>query len=160
MKNSPEKKKEILDPVTALEKIKNWCVYQERYQQEARDKLYEMGLMAETIENLIAILISEKFIDEERYARAYARGKFRIKKWGKIKIRVQLKAKRISEYSLKKAMEEIDEEEYLKTLHHILEEKRKSLHKEGNLLKKNYKLLRFAQSRGFETDLIMEALRL
>lgn len=152
-------KKTAIDPHTALEKMKSWCAYQERHQQEARDKLYEMGLIPETLENIIAILISEKFIDEERYARSYARGKFRIKKWGRIKIKMMLKAKRISAYSLKKAMEEIDEEEYIKTLQHILTEKSKSLQNETNELKRNFKLLRFAQSRGFETDLIMDIIK-
>lgn len=86
-------KKQISDPATALDKLRSWCGYQERCQQEARDKLYEFSLLTEAIESIIATLIADNFINEERFAKAYAGGKFRIKKWGKIKIKMGMKQK-------------------------------------------------------------------
>jgi regulatory protein len=154
----PTESKEALTPLLALEQLRNWCAYQERCQQEARDKLYDLGIKKDEVEAIIATLISEKFIDEERYAKAFAGGKFRIKKWGKIKIRSMLKMKRISEYSIQKALSEINEDNYLETIEQLIERKSRQLKGESNKVKRNYKLLRFVQSRGFETDLIMQML--
>lgn len=142
-----------------FELMRNWCAYQERCQQDARDKLFDLGLKTAEVEDIVASLIAEQFIDEERYAIAFASGKFRIKKWGKVKIRSILKMKRVSDYSVRKALSEIDEEEYLTTLRSLIESKAKMLKSEPNKIRKNYKLLRFAQSRGFETDLIMNLLK-
>ncbi len=141
-----------------LDQMRNWCAYQERCQQEVRDKLYDLGQKKDDVEAIISTLISEKFIDEERFAVAFAGGKFRIKKWGRIKIRSMLRMKRVSDYSINKALEQIDAEIYKETLQQLLETKKRSLKSETNKVKRNYKLLRFAQSRGFETDLVMQLL--
>jgi regulatory protein len=151
------KRQTVFTPAVALEHLRSWCAYQERCQQEARDKLYDLGIKKEDVEAIISTLISEKFIDEERFAAAFAGGKFRIKKWGRIKIRSMLKMKRISEYSINKALDQITDENYLETLEQLIETKKRSI-RESNKIKLNYKLLRFAQSRGFETDVVMQLL--
>lgn len=153
-----EKEKKKISPEEALLKMQSWCAYQERCQQETRDKLYEWGLWTDAVENIIAELISQNFINEERFAIAYAGGKFRIKKWGRYKIVAGLKLRKISEYCIKKAMKEISEEDYLNTLKKILSTKEKQLI-EKNLIKKKYKLLQYAYSRGFEQDLVLDVLK-
>ncbi len=153
-KKSPLK---ITDPHLALVKMQSWCAYQERAQQEARDKLYAFGLWPDAVENIISQLIQDNFLNEERFAIQFAKGKFNIKKWGRIKIKQELKQKRITEYCLKKALDQFDEEEYMATLKKIIETKRR-LTKESNAIKLKFKLMSFALSRGFERDLIMDIL--
>ena len=145
-------------PEQALLKARDWCAYQERCQQELRDKLYGYGLKTNEVENLIAQLIAENFVNEERFAKAFAGGKFRIKKWGKIKIKMELKARRVSDYCINKGLAEIDPTEYMHTLKKVLVLKARSVH-EKNALKKKQKLLRFALSRGYEQDLIFDVLK-
>jgi len=152
-----EEKQKFYTPLQAKAKIQDWCAYQERCQQEVRDKLYGYGLKQEDVEQLIASLISDNFLNEERFAKAYAGGKFRIKKWGRIKIRAGLKARRVSDYCIRKGMAEISDEEYGKTLKKLLEDKERSI-TEKNPIRRKYKLLRFAASRGYEQNLIMEIL--
>lgn len=155
----PEKKApvKITEPHLALIKMQSWCAYQERAQQEARDKLYELGMWQEAVENIISKLIEDNFLNEERFAMQFARGKFNIKKWGRIKIRMELKQRRISEYCLKKAMQQIDETEYMATLKKLIESKRK-LTKEKNHIKLKYKLMSYALSKGYEKDLVFDVL--
>lgn len=147
----------ITDPHLALVKMQGWCAYQERSQQDARDKLYELGMWTEAVEEIISQLIQDNFLNEERFACSFARGKFSIKKWGRIKIKQELKQKRVGEYCLKKAMKEIDETEYLNTLKKLIESKR-LLIKESNKVKLKYKLLSYALSKGYESDLIYDVL--
>ncbi|MBO73039.1 MAG: RecX family transcriptional regulator [Flavobacteriales bacterium] len=137
----------------ALEKIKKYCAYQERCQTEVRTKLLEFKLTVENIENIICCLIEEDFINEERFSRSFVRGKFRQKKWGKIKIRQSLQYKNISEYCIRKGFEEIDEEEYLKTLESILKKKEGLLNEENEFIRQQ-KLAKYAISRGFENNLV------
>lgn len=153
-KISPKK----LTPLVALEKLKNWCAYQERSQFEVRNKLYEYGVYKEDAENIITQLIQENFLNEERFAIAFARGKFRIKHWGKIKIRIELKQHKVSDYCIKKALNQIDGNEYFATLEKIIEKKKAEI-KEANKIKKHYKIIKYAMSRGYEQDLIMEAIK-
>lgn len=152
-----KEKTKITDPDVALVKMQNWCAYQERCQQDARDKLYEFGLWPGAVENIISKLIEDNFINEERFAMQFARGKFNIKKWGRIKIRIELKQKRVSDYCLKKALQQIDPDEYLATLKKLIEAKRK-LVKEKNQIKLKYKLMSYALSKGYERDLVMDIL--
>ena len=147
----------IIDPHVALVKMQSWCAYQERAQQDARDKLYELGMWPEAVENIIAQLIQDNFLNEERFACSFARGKFTIKKWGRIKIKQELKQKRVGDYCLKKAMKEIDENEYIETLKKIMESKRKLI-KEPNKIKLQYKLMNYALSKGYEKDLVFDVL--
>ena len=153
-----EKLKKEINPTEALLKMQSWCAYQERCQQEVRNKLYEWNLKSIEIENIIAELISQNFINEERFAIAYAGGKFRIKKWGKNKIIAGLKLRKISEYCIKKAMSELNSVDYMETLRKIIATKERLLN-EKNLVKKKHKLLQYAYSRGFEQDLILDVLK-
>lgn len=152
----PEKK--ITDPDVALVRMESWCAYQERCQQEVRDKLYSLGLWSEAVESVIIELISRNFLNEERFAVAYAGGKFRIKRWGKQKIRMELRNKRIPEPMIRKALLQIDDEAYIAALEKTLIAKWNS-EKEKNALKKKFKILRYMISRGFEQDLINDCMK-
>lgn len=152
-----ETKAKYYTPLQAWAKIQDWCAYQERCQQEVRDKLYDYGLKSADVEDIISRLISDNFLNEERFAKAYAGGKFRIKKWGRIKIKMGLKAKRISDYCIQKGLREIDETEYRKTLRKVIENK-DALLNEKNKIRRKYKLMRFAASKGYEQELVMEIL--
>jgi regulatory protein len=123
----------------ALPKIKQYCAYQERCHQEVKEKLYSFGLYKNDIDQLIAQLIEENYLNEERFAQHYAGGKFRMKHWGRNKIKQALKQKQVSDYCIKKAMKEIDDEVYMKTLHKLAEQKLKTLKGERNIFikKKN-----------------------
>lgn len=153
-----EKQIKYHTPEQALIKIRDWCAYQERCQQEARDKLYDYGLKTDDVENIIAQLVNENFINEERFAIAFAGGKFRIKKWGRVKIKQELKARRVSDYCIKKGLAVIDNTEYINTLKKVLALKAKSI-TEKNLLKKKQKLVRYALSKGYEQDIIFDLLK-
>lgn len=153
-----ESKPKILDPKTALQKAEKYCVYQERAQQEVREKLYTFGLHQRDVENIIAELISNNFLNEERFANAYALGKFRQKGWGKIKIKQGLKLKRVPETLIKKALQQIDLDDYLVKLKAILE-KKGALLKEKELYKRNYQLKQYAFGKGYEGDLVSEVLK-
>ncbi|MES2427808.1 MAG: regulatory protein RecX [Bacteroidota bacterium] len=151
-------KPKITDPKVALTKAEHYCAYQDRSQQEVRDKLYELGLWPEAIENIISELITAGFLNEERFAKAYAVGKFRQKAWGKIKIKQGLKLKKVPDVLIKKALLLIDGDAYLDTLTNILV-KKAALLKEKEGYKRNYKLQQYAMSRGFEGDLILFVLK-
>jgi len=153
-----EKEKKYYTPKEALLKIRDWCAYQERCQQEVRDKLYEYGLYSTDVENIIVQLIGQNFVNEERFAIAFAGGKFRIKKWGKIKIKQELKAKRVSDYCIKKGMAQIEDAEYINTLKRLLALKAKLI-TEKSVLKKKYKLVRYALGKGYEQDIVFDVLK-
>ncbi len=141
-----------------LAKAQKYCAYQERSQQEVRDKLYEWGEDFENIEPIIAQLIIEGFINEERFAIAFARGKFRIKHWGKIKIAVELKKKRISPNCIKIALSSIPDDEYSRMLQEELNKKLAAV-KESNIIKRNWKVSAYLVNRGFEQNLIWDLLK-
>lgn len=142
----------------ARQRIENWCAYQERSQQEVRNKLYEFGLHESEVEQIITELIGTNFLNEERFAIAFAGGKFRVKKWGKIKIKLELRAKKVSDYCIQKALKQIPDNDYLSTLKKVLVQK-SGLIRETNTIKRHYKLIQYASSRGYEKDLIVEALK-
>lgn len=148
-------------PITiqqGLVKAQRYCAYQERYQQEVRDKLYEWGLHSSDVEAIITELITTDFINEERYAKTYAGGKFRIKKWGRIKIKIELKKRKISDYCIRKAIEQIDDEAYIDTLTQLIQKKSKEV-KEKNPEVKKHKVAKFAISKGFESDLVWDVVK-
>ena len=147
----------IYDLHTAREKIQAYCAYQERCHMEVKMKLKSWGLIQEAIDLLIVELIQYNFLNEERYARSFARGKFRIKKWGKIKIRTALKKRDVYFKCIDLAMLEIDDKTYLNTLKKLLQKKNDIL-KETNLYKRKIKLISYLVTRGYEYDLIHDAL--
>lgn len=147
----------ITNPEIALIKMQSWCAYQERCQQETRDKLYGFGLWPEVVENIISSLIESNFLNEERFAMQFVHGKHAIKKWGRIKIKIELKQKRVSDYCIKKAMAQIDDTEYLTTLRKLIETKQR-LTNEKNPIKLKLKVLNYALSKGYERDLVFDVL--
>lgn len=142
----------------AKNKIEAYCAYQDRCHYEVKTKLSQWNIVGEQQDQLIADLISNRFLDEERFAESYTSGKFRIKRWGKIKIRQHLKAKFVPEYCINKALKSIDLEEYYQTITHLVEKKTRELHTEKDLFKKKAKIARYLASKGFEQDLIFEAI--
>ena len=153
-----QEKKYNYDKKTAFQKVANWCAYQERSQQEVRDKLYEWQMRPLEVEEIISTLISENFLNEERFAFSYVSGKFNIKKWGKIKIKQGLKLKRVPDPIIKKALSSIDEDKYFETLKYLLEKKQQT-EKEKNAIKRQFKLVNYLYSRGYEKDLIFILLK-
>ncbi len=152
------KPKKILTEAQAFLKICNWCAFQERTQQEVRDKLYTYGLHQQQVELMISRVINEGFLSEERFAMAYAGGKFRMLGWGREKIKAGLKFKRVSDYCIRKALAQIDDKDYHQKLKSVIAKRGKEV-KEKTLFKRNYKLAQYAISRGFESDLVWEILR-
>jgi len=143
----------------ALQKAKQYCAYQERCHSEVKEKLYGFGLWKVDVEELLSKLIEEDYLNEERFAIQFAGGRFRIKQWGRVKIRYELKQKQVSEYLIKKALKEIDEKDYQKTLQKLFEQKQKQLSSEKNKFIKKRKLQDFLLQKGFELQLIAELLK-
>ena len=138
----------------ALQKAKQYCAYQERCHSEVKEKLYSFGMNKKEVDELLSELISENYLNEERFAILYAGGKFRIKQWGKVKIKYSLKQKQVSEYCIKKALAAIDEKDYNKTLQKLFAQKLKTLKAEKNIFIKKRKLQDHLLQKGFETVLI------
>lgn len=145
--------KKILTKEQALQKLKQYCAYQERCHREVKEKLYALGVWKRDHDEIIATLIEENYLNEERFAIAYAGGKFRIKGWGRVKIKYELKQKRVSEYCIKKALKQIDESDYIAKLTKLATEKYQSLKGEQYLIRKK-KTIDYLVGRGFELDLI------
>jgi regulatory protein len=152
-----QKSIKITDEKVALQKAERYCAYQERSQQEVRDKLYEWGLWTDAVENVIVNLIGANFLNEERFANTYTRGKFNQKNWGRVKIKQGLKQKKVPDGLIKKALKTIDGDEYVKTLTKVLD-KKAALLTEKDPFKRRYKLQQYAMSRGFEGDLVGDVL--
>ncbi len=146
-----------MDKATALKKLQRYCAYQDRCHREVRTKLLQLGVRGATLEEVMAELIEEGFLDEERFARSFARGKWRFKGWGRRRIVRELERRDISEYCIRKALEEIEEDEYLPGLVKLLERKAATLAPcpPPELRKR---LRDFALRRGFEPELISQAL--
>lgn len=140
-------------------KLEAFCAYQERCEQEIRNKIYGWGIYGEDVDFLIGDLISNNFLNEQRFAEAFVSGKFRIKKWGRIKIKQHLKQKNISDYSIKKGFEEIDPDAYWQTLV-LLAEAKNNLLRAKDSWDRRIKLQRYLHSKGYENDLIQETLKL
>jgi len=145
-----------VDEATRL--LENYCAYQERCHKEVEQKLYELKMIPEAKEKILLHLMQHNFLNEERYAKSFVRGKFNIKKWGRIKITNELKFKNISTYNIKTALKEIEEEDYYNNLKSVGEKKLRLL-KEPNLFKKRNKLATFLISKGYESNLVFEVVK-
>ncbi len=143
----------------AKTKLEFWCAYQERCQLEVDQKMNKWNFNAEERDQLISHLISNNFINEERFAEAFVSGKFKIKHWGRNKIKQHLKQKRISDYSIKKGMKEIDGEEYWNTLLRLAERKLNEKKSNEDLWQIQARTQRYLSSKGYEFDLIVEAIQ-
>jgi regulatory protein len=151
--------KEQLTKEQALPKVRQYCAYQERCHSEVKEKLYSFGLYKKDVELLLSNLIEDNYLNEERFAMIFAGGRFRIKHWGKIKIRYELKQKQVSDYCIKKALQEINSTEYLKTLYKLAESKLKLLKPEKNVFTKKKKLHDYLVQKGFESPLIQNVMK-
>jgi len=137
--------------------LESYCVYQDRCHKEVEAKLYKIGMIPEACEIIILHLMEHNFLDEERFSKSFARGKFRIKKYGKVRITQELKFKNISPYNIKTALKEIDPSEYIETLNKLVVQKWDNT-KEVNFYKKKKKVADFVIRKGYETNLIFEVL--
>ena len=138
----------------ALQKLKHYCGYQERSHSEVKEKLYSLGVWKKDHDEIISTLIEENYLNEERFAIAFAGGKFRMKQWGRVKIKYELKQKQVSEYNIKKALKEIDEAVYRKTLGKLYKEKWDSLKGEQNKFTKMAKTRNYLLQKGYESEMI------
>lgn len=137
----------------AIQKLRHYCAYQERSHSEVREKLYQLKIRKKDHDEIIASLIEDDYLNEERFAIAFAGGKYRIKQWGRIKIKYELKQKQVSDYSIKKALKQIDEKEYRKLLQELADKKYTSLKGEQYLVRKK-RTIDYLLLRGFEPELI------
>jgi len=138
---------------TDLERAKKYCAYRERCHTEVRSKLIEWKVYGDDLEEIIATLIEENFLNEERYAKAYVSDKFNINHWGRRKILQGLKIKQISDYCIRKGLESISEEDYLKVITRLLEKRRREKKTHSD-----FELAQYLISRGFEYSEIQKAI--
>jgi regulatory protein len=148
-----EKKKKSYTVDEIKRKIENYCVYQDRCHKEVEQKMFDYQLIPEAREMILLSLMKDNFLNEERFSKSFARGKFRIKSWGKPRIVRELKFKDISAYNIKTALKEIDETDYIATIYRITE-KRNAVISEPNIYKRKQKLIGFLMRKGFENELI------
>lgn len=134
-------------------KLEQYCVYQDRSHKEVEQKMREYNLIPEAKEMILLSLLQDNFLNEERFAKSFARGKFRIKHWGKQRIVRELKFRNISSYNIKTALKEIDEQDYLKTIYSITEKRNEAI-SEPNIYKRKRKLIDFLMRKGYENELI------
>ncbi|AMS27179.1 hypothetical protein AEM51_09300 [Bacteroidetes bacterium UKL13-3] len=144
-------------PQQALLKAANYCAYQERCYKEVEDKLYEWGIYGTDAGEILIKLSEQNYLNEERFAKAFAGGKFRVKKWGRNKIRQELKQRKVSEYCIKKGLAEIDDAVYVETLEEVARQKWDAT-KQPNIIAKRYKVYQYLISRGFENEFIQVVL--
>jgi len=146
----------LLTADQAFEKLKKYCAYQERCHTEVKQKLVREGFRGAEAAQILAELITDGFLNEERFARSFTRGKFRIKKWGRLKIQAALKAKGVSPACLKKGLSEINDSEYLSTASQLLKKLIPPPAKTNSLDRQ--KAFRSLRTRGFEPELISRLL--
>ncbi|MAP53626.1 regulatory protein RecX [Altibacter sp.] len=143
----------------ATRRMERYCAYQERCHKEVHAKLQQMRMIPQAIDQIIHHLLQHNFLNETRFAQAFARGKFRTKKWGKKRIVNELKLREISQYNITLALREIPETEYLSTFHELAEKRIKQLASEKDLQKKKKKLADYLFYRGWESEMVYEKLR-
>lgn len=153
--NDENSKNQLVDFATAKIKIAKYCAYQERAHAEVEQKLYSFGLFSNQVEELLAWLITENYVNEERFAIAFAGGKFRLKKWGKIKIGRQLQLKKVSQYCIDKALSLIEDEDYLYTIQQLIKQKWQNT-TANNIYELRNKVARYVINKGYEPEKVWE----
>lgn len=154
----PKEQKVVYTKSQALEALQHFCAYQDRCHKEAREKLRELHCYGHEAEEVICDLIEDNYLNDERFARSFARGKFKIKRWGRAKITRELKQREISVYCIKKGLSEIEEEAYLKTLEQELLRRERLERKGLHPYLKRRKLADYMFQRGYESFLTWEAI--
>jgi len=139
----------------ATRKMEHYCAYQERCHLEIKQKLITMKMIPEIIDVITVHLIEHNFLNEERFAKAFVRGKFRIKHWGKGRLSFELKKKDIGKININRALAEIDDDEYIEVFNHLTEKKADTL-TESNVLKKRKKFIDYFLYRGWESHLVYD----
>ena len=142
----------------ALSKIYRYCAYQERSHREVKEKLFSYGLHSDEVDQILSKLITEGFVNEERFAKAFAGGKFRMKKWGRLKIENELNVLGLSRKCITRGLDEILDEDYIKTLQQLLK-KKNNLISEPEVFKKRNKLAQYAIGRGYEPELVWKLIK-
>jgi len=142
----------------ALQKLRHYCAYQERCHSEVKEKLYSFGLWKNDVEDALSTLIEENYLNEERFAVQFAGGRFRMKQWGRVKIRYELKQKQVGEYCIKKALATIEEDDYVRTLERLATDKWEELKGETGFARRG-KLQDYLIRKGYETDSIHQAIK-
>jgi len=140
----------------AKKKLEHYCAYQERCHKDVQKKLRDMRMIPEAIDQIIHHLITQNYLNETRFAQAFARGKFRTKKWGRNRIVRELKFRDISKYNITLALKGISETDYQKTFHELAEKRLRQLENETNLQKKKKKLADYLFYRGWEPNLVWD----
>jgi len=139
----------------AQRKLEHYCAYQERCHDEVIQKLKSLNMIPQAIDAIVVHLLDHNFLNEERFACSFARGKFRIKQWGRRRITNELKARNISKYNIDRAMKEIPQGEYLETFY-VIADKQWETVRESNLFKKKRKVMDFLLRKGYESNLVQE----
>ena len=139
----------------ATKKMESYCAYQERCHQEVVQKLTGMHMIPEAIDVIMVHLLQHNFLNEERFAKTFVRGKFKIKAWGRNRLTFQLKQKGVSKVNINNALAEITEEEYIGLFNDLADKKASSI-KETNKLKKKKKFIDYFLYRGWESHLVYE----
>lgn len=142
----------------AKEKIERYCAYQERSHFEVRNKLYNLGLYRSQVEEIMTDLITDGFLSEERFAKAFAGGKFRMKQWGRLKITHALEGKGVSRNCIIIGLKEIDEAVYVEVLRGLLKEKRRLLDHDNDYVLR-HRLSKYAIQKGYEPELVWQEIR-
>jgi regulatory protein len=143
----------------AMQKARHYCGYQERSHSETKEKLYSFGLWKKDVEEILSLLIEENYLNEERFAIQFAGGHFRLKQWGRVKIRYELKQRQVSDYCIRQALAAIDEEDYLLSLSRLAEAKWEDLKDETNHFIRRGKSQEYLIRKGYEPDLIGRILK-
>jgi regulatory protein len=149
---------EITTPKQALQKLERFCVYQERCHDEVISKLYSLKMTEDEIQNIVVQLIENNFLNETRFACSFARGKHRIKHWGKVRITNELKMRHISPTNITLALKEISAEEYYTTFENLALKCWENT-REANFMKKRKKCSDYLLRRGFESNLVYEKIK-
>jgi regulatory protein len=147
------KKTNQLSSDEAKQKIYKYCAYQERTHLEVKNKLFEYGLGSNEVDMLLTQLISDGYLNEERFAKTFAGGKFRIKGWGRMRITNELEAKGLTKNCIQLGLREIDQTEYEKALEKVLKKKSEAVHEDDDYVRRD-KIARYAIQRGFEPELV------
>lgn len=142
----------------AKQKIFRYCAYQERCHSEVRNRLYTYGLYRNDIDTIITGLITEGFLNEERFAKAYAGGKFRIKQWGKLKIQIELELRGLTKNCIAIGLREIDNTDYNKTLEGLIRKKQSQLNEENTFVLRD-KIAQYVIHKGYEPELVWTTIK-
>ncbi len=155
--NRQGKTEKKLSAAEARVRIQRYCAYQERSHKEVRSRLFDYGLYSSEIDELISQLITDGFLNEERFAKAYAGGKFRIMKWGRVKIQHELEHRGLTKNCIRRGLDEIDSADYRRTLKSLITSRAKMV-AETDPFKRKGKIARYVISKGYEPDLVWDVI--